>query len=373
MRNDANTTTCLVCGQRLVKNGRTAAGTQRWRCPDCGASSVRKRVDLVRRNQLREFLEWLHGKHSQHELGGASAARQLRRRTAWCWDIEPALGPVETRHRVILVDGIYIGSWCLLIAVTEDLQVLAWQWCSTESSAAWSALLTRIPAPEVVVCDGGTGFASAARSCWPEVKTQRCLFHVQMNIRRHLTRHPRTPAGRDLLKLSRALSRVIDVDTAVSWQLGLQAWWQQHGHLTKQRSTDGWTKWWTHDKLRKAWLLLSRLSTNGHLFTFVTHGNARTTSPLEGGINNAIRTTLRNHRGMSEPHMKRAAEWVLYTHELTIEHAYTLIPKTHTTATLDSDTTDEEIDESNIPVAFYDTSLSPEEGLWHRSGWAGRS
>ncbi len=239
MRNDANTTTCLVCGQRLVKNGRTAAGTQRWRCPDCGASSVRKRVDLVRRNQLREFLEWLHGKHSQHELGGASAARQLRRRTAWCWDIEPALGPVETRHRVILVDGIYIGSWCLLIAVTEDLQVLAWQWCSTESSAAWSALLTRIPAPEVVVCDGGTGFASAARSCWPEVKTQRCLFHVQMNIRRHLTRHPRSPAGRDLLKLSRALSRVIDVDTAVSWQLGLQAWWQQHGHLTKQRSTEG--------------------------------------------------------------------------------------------------------------------------------------
>ncbi|PPF34957.1 hypothetical protein C5E05_14005 [Pseudoclavibacter sp. AY1H1] len=96
----------------------------------------------------------------------------------------------------------------------------------------------------------------------------------------------------------------------------MQAWWQQHGQLSKQRSTDGWSKWWTHDRLRKAWLLLSHLSGNGHLFTFVTHGNAGTTSPLEGGINNGIRTTLRNHRGMSEAHMKRATEWFLCTREL---------------------------------------------------------
>ncbi|PPG40488.1 hypothetical protein C5C17_06685 [Pseudoclavibacter sp. RFBA6] len=144
---------------------------------------------------MREFLRWLLGKHSQIELGGPSAARQLRRRTGWCWAIKPTLGPVDTRHRVVLVDGNPIGSWCLLIAVTEDLQVLAWQWCSTESSAAWTALLARIPASEVVVCDGGSGFASAARFCWPDTKTQLCEFHVHINVRRHLTRHPRTQAG----------------------------------------------------------------------------------------------------------------------------------------------------------------------------------
>lgn len=353
-----------------MKNGRTPAGTQRWRCPDCGASSVRRRDDLARRNELRWFLLWLLSKQSLQERSSTPSARTLRRRIAWCWQIEPSLGPVETRHRQVLVDGIYIGSWCLLIAVTERLQVLAWQWCARESAAAWTALLERIPEPEIVVCDGGAGFASAARACWPQTKIQRCLFHVQMNIRRHLTLRPRTEAGRALLQLSRALSRVTDTDSAIEWRLGLEAWWRQHGHLTQQRSSDGWNRWWTHDRLRKAWLLLARLSANGTLFTFVQHGNVRTTSPLEGGINNGIRNVLRAHRGMSEEHMKRAAEWFLYSRELGIDHAYELIPATLAPT---PQTPDDDDDEHEQPTGLYGTGLAADEGLWQRAGWAGHS
>lgn len=35
------------------------------------------------------------------------------------------LGPVTTTHHQVLVDGIWITSWCLLIAVIEKLEVLA--------------------------------------------------------------------------------------------------------------------------------------------------------------------------------------------------------------------------------------------------------
>ncbi|WP_449727775.1 transposase-like zinc-binding domain-containing protein [Gulosibacter chungangensis] len=84
-------TTCLVCGHRLVKNGTTTAGTQRWRCKHCGASTTRKRTDLVRRNQLRLFLIWLLGKRSQAEYTNTATGRSLRRNTAWCWDLEPTL------------------------------------------------------------------------------------------------------------------------------------------------------------------------------------------------------------------------------------------------------------------------------------------
>jgi len=283
---------------QLVKNGRTAAGTQRWRCQNCGASSIRKRDDVTRRHQLTLFLTWLIGKHSQAEIGGATG-RSFRHATAWCWDVEPRLGTVETVHKQIMVDGIWIGTWCLLIAVTNTLEVLAWQWSGGESTAAWAALFERIPAPAVVVCDGGTGIASAVRRTWPDTKAQRCIFHVQMNIRRHLTMNPRSDAARRLRKLSLQLSKVLTTDDAIAWQLTLEAWWQAHGHLTKERSSDGRTSWFTHDRLRKAWQLLSRLSRDGTLFTYIEHGNARTTSPLEGGINNGIRTVLRNHRGMT--------------------------------------------------------------------------
>ena len=310
-------------------------------------------------------MNWLCGKHSQTDLGGPSAARQFRRDTAWCWNVEPRLGPVTTTHHTILVDGIYIGSWCLLIAVTEDLQVLAWQWCARESSPAWQALLTRIPAPVVVVCDGGQGIASALRKMWPTTRIQRCIFHVRMNLRRHLTMNPRTPAGKHLAQIGRALSEVATIEDSIEWQKLLNVWWQAYGHLTNERTRyrDG-SIGYTHDRLRKAWNLLHSLNRKRVLFTYLEHGNARTTSPLEGGINNGIRTVLRNHRGMSEAHMKRAAEWFLTLREIPIE----LITQEPSSKTVEA------VDQREEPVrpALYDTALSADEGLWIRSGWAGR-
>lgn len=323
--NDAgNSTRCLICAAVLVKNGKTVAGTRRWRCPDCGVSSVRRRDDVTRRHQLTTFLTWLSGKQSQSEIDGLTG-HSFRHATTWCWNIEPSLGPETTTHRQILVDGIYIGSWCLLIAVTVTLQVLAWQWCARESTPAWTVLLERIPAATVVVGDGGASLASAVRQTWPASKTQRRRFHMQINIRRHLTFKPRTDAGRRLLSLSKQLNKIHTKDDVITWQLRLETWRQAYGHLTKERSTGGHATWFTHDRLRKAWQLLSRLSQDCTLFTSVTHENARTTSPLTGSINNRIRTVLRLHRGMSEAHMKRAAEWTLYLHESPIDRAHELI------------------------------------------------
>lgn len=352
-----------------MKQTLSYSGTQRWRCPHCGASSIRRREDVTRRHQLITFLSWLVGKHAQADAGGPNAARAFRRDTAWCWEIQPRLGPVETTHHQVLVDGIWIGSWCLLIAATEHLQVLAWQWSARESMAAWTALLDRIPAPTVIVCDGGTGITAAVRQAWPNTKIQRCLFHVQMNIRQHLTLNPRTDVGRRLLGLSRALSQVHTVQDAIDWQVSLDIWWRAHGHLTRERTLRDGRWWFTQDRLRKARSLLRRLTRDGVLFTYLEHGNTRTTSPLEGGINNGIRHVLRNHRGMTEDHMKRAAEWFLTLHELPLERAHELIPNpTRTSAIIDTTDADELPERS-----LYDTGLSADEGLWHRTGWAGRA
>lgn len=315
------------------------------------------------------FLFWLLGKHSQEELGNYST-RHFRRITAWCWDLEPALPRVEEPHHTVLVDGIYIGSWCLLIAVTESLKVLAWQWCARESTAAWQALLERVPAPVVVVCDGGTGIAAALRRVWPETHVQRCLFHVRMNLRRHLTLRPRTVAGKHLANIGKALLQVETVEEAIEWQKLLEIWWQVYGHLTKERTRyrDGSTGY-THDRLRKAWNLLHSLNRKKLLFTYLVYGNGKTTSPLEGGINNGIRTVLRNHRGMSEAHMKRAAEWFLTLQEIPRDKAHQLIaqPTQNSNAT----NTNDEVEEPLGP-ALYDTGLDAAEGLWLRQGWAGR-
>lgn len=188
-----------------------------------------------------------------------------------------------------------------------------------------------------------------------------------MNISRHLTRNPRTDAGRALRALVMRLSEIHDKDAAIAWQLKLEKWWQAFGHLTRERTMFRNGQWgFTHDRLRKAWHLIRRVSRNDTLFTWITYGNPRTTSPLEGGINAQIRDLLRHHRGMSEDHRRRAVEWFLVLHELPLERAFSLAhpaPNPEPAA---------EPDKPYGP-ALYDNGLDPGEGLWLRTGWAGRA
>lgn len=88
-------------------------------------------------------------------------------------------------------------GWCCLIASDRD-GVIAWQWCDREKTAAWKALLEQVPPPTVVVCDGGSGLLPAVAEAWPDTKVQRCLVHVQRNVRIFLTSKPRTDAGKAL-------------------------------------------------------------------------------------------------------------------------------------------------------------------------------
>lgn len=188
-----------------------------------------------------------------------------------------------------------------------------------------------------------------------------------MRVSRHLTMNPRTDAGKALRGLVMKLSEVHDEDTAIDWQIRLDQWWRTFGHLTKQRTMFRNGQFgFTHDRLRKAWFLVRTVVRNNTLFTYVTYGNPRTTSPLEGGINSQIRNVLRRHRGMSEEHQKRAVEWFLTLHELSLDEALqrALPAKAPAPDTAENDEPDE--------PALYDTALNADEGLWLRAGWAGR-
>ena len=382
MPKSSNTTRCLLCTTKLVKNGRTAAGTQRWKCPTCGTSTTRTREDVTRKHQLDKFLAWLLGKNSQTQSAGKQHRSTFSRHTAWCWRVSPELPKVAIPPKYVIIDGTYIGSWCLLIATDERQIPLAWQWCSTESQAAWEALLKQIPAPLVVVCDGGSGIRAALREQWPDTLTQRCIFHVWLNMRTHLTLNPRTPAGQTLLEIGRHLRKVTTPDEAITWMQHLNDWHTVYGYLTRERSyakrqlpggvwdSPTGKKWWyTHDRLRKAYNLLAELQRRDHLFTYLKVGGPKTTSRLEGGVNAVIKESLRQHRGMTNEHQKRAAEWVL------IERAGLL----HTAGNMPQapvGTTQRQrprFTEPDPGPVLYDTGLDAAEGLWVRSGWAGRA
>lgn len=88
-------------------------------------------------------------------------------------------------HRVLYVDGIWLARDLVVLICRSDERVVSWYMARSETSRAWSALMDPIPAPDVVVADGGTGFASAVRRSWPGTRVQRCVFHAFCQVKRY--------------------------------------------------------------------------------------------------------------------------------------------------------------------------------------------
>lgn len=312
---------CSACKTKLQKWGKTNAGTQRWRCPKCTGTQVRKRPDLSRQLLLERFVVWLLGKQSQVELVTAYTDRTWRTQTAWCWDIVPKPEQTGEVHHTVIVDGIHVGSLVCLIARTTEY-VIAWCWVGWESSNTWSELLVTVPAPGFVVCDGQKGILLAIARCWQKTEVQRCLFHIWLNVRSKLTLSPKTEAGKDFLRLTRGLWQVRTEGEVLVWQQQFQAWEQCYGDFVKQRTyvrdpKPNQRRWWyTHGRLRSAFRQLQKLQEQQQLFTYVYNADPqlpRTTNHMEGGINSQLRTKLKLHRGLSDEHQRRLVEWYLYS------------------------------------------------------------
>lgn len=223
-----------------------------------------------------------------------------------------------------MLDGTYFQDWCLIVAFNGQ-HVRGWQWCERENKPAYLALLHRLPSPSMVVVDGGRGAAAALCECWPDTAVQRCYFHIYRTVTRHLTMNPRLDAGKQLRALTAALMRVSTLEEATEWTRQYLAWEAEWDSFLKHRTYAGKhrerplgvgqcaTWWFTHRELRKSRALFRGLIRRQELFSWLTFTppRARTTSPLEGGPNKAVKDLLRVHRGLPPDHVRRAVEWLL--------------------------------------------------------------
>ena len=375
-----------MCRDPMRKHGRTASGSQRWRCTACNLTTTAPRaVPPARTEQatLGEFIAWATSKGTQADQPGG--ARAFRRRTAWCWRVPVPRPPVTGEvHAQIFIDGLHLaGGWTLLVA-RSTAHVIAWQWAAGESAAAYTALLQDLAPPDLVTTDGAGGALKALRELWPRTPVQRCLIHVHRDTVRDLTLHPRTTQGRALLGLSRKLLTITTTDQAAHWLTALNDYATEYRTWLNQRTTaqdDPATaaatgrKWWyTHPRTRRAYRRLEHLARQGVLFTYLTHDPAleRTTNPVES-INARIRDNLRHHRGATPDHQAAIAEWTLHTHTrqpadpqqiLTAWHAHGRPPRRRIPTTPTN---------ARTRPAGWGTTPTPEEGLWTRKGWAGRT
>lgn len=305
---------CPNCGAQMKRNGKTTAGSQRWRCRECGGSTTHRINSDAK--QLQVFLNWLLSSEKQIDMPGQG--RTFRRKTSKFWKIWPVTSPVDEIHEVVFVDGIYLArDLVVLIACSKDY-VLSWQLASSENSASWRDLLSKIAPPRMVVTDGGTGFAKAVKEVWPQTKVQRCLFHVFCQVKRYTTLRPKLQAGRELLGLARDLLSVKSMRNAEWWVERFMQWSEFWSDFLNEKSLVDGRLEYTHERLRKARRGLITLINKETLFTFldpeltVSNPLPSMNNQIEGGVNSPLRDLLRRHRGLSKLKRIKAVSWWCY-------------------------------------------------------------
>lgn len=298
----------------MKRNGRTKAGAQRWRCKACGGSATHG--NDVSGRDLDRFLGWLLSKERQRDMPGGG--RTFRRRAERFWSVWPVPDFVDEAHRVVHVDGIYLSREAVVLIARSDEHVLSWHLARSETSLAYGRLLGGIAPPEMVVTDGGSGFARAAREVWPRTRVQRCLFHVFCQVKRYTTSRPKLQAGAELYSLAKDLLHVETLHQADLWVERFLGWCEFWGDFLEERTVTERGAEYTHERLRKARRSVASALNKGTLFTYLDPELTAegplpcTNNRIEGGTNAKIREMLRNHRGMSLARRIKAAFWLCY-------------------------------------------------------------
>jgi putative transposase len=306
---------CSVCQHKLHSNGQQPNGKQRWRCRTCGTGRIRPRADVAARNQLQGFVSYLLGMLPRKEYG---ATTTMSRRYVACWETVPRPFITGEVFDYLLIDATAVGHGVVAIARTSSY-VINWQHGDREKSQLWLAVLAQLPCPHAIVCDGQKGILKALDLLWPTAVIQRCLVHVQRNIRGKLTANPQSEAGKDLQWLIRRLFAVNNAEQMPEFVAVFELLQTQHAGFLCERTQNpdpnGKRTWWyTHRGVRSAYNQIAKLLRDDQLFAFITHPELqlpKQTNRLEGGTNASLSELLHRHRGLSPTHQRRLTDWYL--------------------------------------------------------------
>lgn len=128
-----------------------------------------------------------------------------------------------------------IWDWERKEHIEEDLKIL-------KDSFGYSGIKS-------CTIDGSMSIFSAVRSIYPEMIVQRCLVHVQRQVRSYISKNPKSDAGKQL----RHITRYAILSDSFLFPVVFQIWKQTYLLFLSEKSITpkGW-RTYTHKKIRKA-------------------------------------------------------------------------------------------------------------------------
>lgn len=289
---------CEICGGGMRRHGKTKAGTERYFCPRCRASTTIRRDDTRLRHEKDRLIEWLTGVDDKDAIAkkyGVTRRALSKEFRKFFLENPDGMAPIGYEAKRLIVDAKFIhGSMlCALIAVDENDRIF-WQFADGENYETWYAALVHFKPPEVVVADGEKGVAGFVKRYWPDTAFQRCHFHMVKLVIQYLSRNPREEAGVEILKLIYRLKRVKTHQHKERWLMFHKIWEKRFEKVFAEKNERGG---YVHKKIRSVRSIVKRALP--HLFTYLDFpGCPNTTNLVEGWVNAALAEALRRHRGL---------------------------------------------------------------------------
>lgn len=194
----------------------------------------------------------------------------------------------------------YDGKWLgrnLVLLVHRDVthkETLYWSVANSENMAAvFSDLValagSGITRPKGAVTDGKPGIASVIKSIFHLDFCQRCLVHVERDLKKYLPQNSPIKATQRLRITCLGMTDIKSLSDKDCYLSMLDRWHCRYGNLLKERSypepgSIAKRRWWyTHGNLRRAWRLLTK--DQNSLFHFLDNPLVPPTNNSLEGIN----------------------------------------------------------------------------------------
>ena len=160
--------------------------------------------------------------------------------------------------------------------------------------------------PRFITMDGEISTIRAVKDVWPNVKIQRCLYHIQRETLRWLRTYPKTQAGKDLKYLITGTCSIKSTKEKEQFIKRYKLWLKKYKKFIKELPKGEVAS----KDLKRTIVLLNNAIPN--MFHYLDNKNVkRTTNALEG-FHSRLKSDYHRHRGLTEKHKICYLKWYCY-------------------------------------------------------------
>lgn len=298
----------------MIIHGYTQQKRRRFKCKECGKTFVWRNTENKKNKEKIWFKLWVKESYSIRQISnisGHSISKLKRIKNYWLENVPDNI-EIDSATKYLLFDGTYFNKKsCLALfinAVTKS--TVLYEHIERESYYNVLPLLKKLKAngvnPVAITTDGHKQVLKAILEVWPNIITQRCLYHIQRQGNMWLRTYPKTEAGSELKKI---LLGLLLIKTKADKEKFLQTW------VEWQKKYDAFIKKLPSNKvaykdLKRVRTLIKNALPN--MFHYLDDPNIPPTTNLLENFFSHLKPNYNRHKGLSEKHKIVYLKWYCF-------------------------------------------------------------